>query len=564
MYAVFEDIHMRRMIRLLACGAAIFLVSTASVRPSQPLQRVSIYPKSCDGAPVGPIDMQFYSLPDDFLVKEVRATTADSTGAVSAMLPAGLFQVSMLSRNCNRTFVVAVLSGFDRRKVIKLRSNNVAELVDGAPALAGQLPPGISSAALYSADASWRAIRVELDKGAYYVDALGRGLYVLRLTGRDGRIAKVPIDLTDALDDAIVRRDVSRTEYSSAVNVKGSPFYRPGKIVVNRNGAWILDAPGNRVYRIESGNVQTFELPALESVPTDIATYADSTWIAESDAGRIARISSTGAISEFEIPPNGRGNPIRPEYFAHGGGGRLWFSEDYSSTIDAIDGAGRIETYPLPPAGGWASTLTSGPDGRMWIAGDRALSAMDPRGHWTSYSLGVLGVRTVTSGKDVLWLSLDSGDIMRVAADGTHKTFALPLQGTGGVRMAEAGDGVLWFADIRPGETIGSIDLEGKVRQSYVDFHPAGISDIAVDPKGVVWFAEPLQSAIQSATGRFFVLPRGISPQRISFDSDGNLWFSAAKAGIVGVIRPDGHASCFDVRLRAATRCRGSAIDRIS
>jgi streptogramin lyase len=89
----------------------------------------------------------------------------------------------------------------------------------------------------------------------------------------------------------------------------------------------------------------------------------------------------------------------------------------------------------------------------------------------------------------------------------------------------------------------GALVTDGKVHQIEV---PGGLTTVALDPEGVLWFTLGAANAIgridPDGTGfeQFPIPTPESSPRIISYGADGNMWFSEHATGKIGRITPDG------------------------
>jgi virginiamycin B lyase len=543
--------------------AGCILVTLGSSSPSihaSSEQRVAIRVTSCDEKPLGKIEAGVTSLPGYVTVASAFGSSTTTTGTLTAALPPGNYRVWLRSDRCSATTFIAVLPGLDRIVDARLLGRNIVSVIDPTQAIAGRLPNGVTKVT-FSMVGYPHPIEATVDRGAYYFERPVRWLYILRLEGKaPGSTAQIAVDLTNQANDTLLRFDISQASYDEATRITGSPFHRPGKIVFDRSGTWFLDRAGNRVGHIDTnGTLTQIDLPARESSPVDIVASDDAVWVSERSANKIARISDTNAVSEFplgnaayntkdlsadEIAARFPVVTASPEYLAVGKSHRVWFTERFCNCVGAIDVRGTVSQYPIR-IDERVHAIVSGPDSRIWAAGEHTVFAFDGSGTTNTYDInGDLG--DIARGRAALWLSLTDNGILRMGTDGTASRFTLPLGNTGPVQLLEDAKGTLWFVDQRLGDTIGTISANGSVRQSYADWPPAEITDMAEDPDGVVWLAQPKRGLIQSAAGTGQATrPWYVDPTHIAFDGNGNLWFSAPNASIVGVIGKQGTGDCY-------------------
>src|SRR4051812_21399742 len=127
-------------------------------------------------------------------------------------------------------------------------------------------------------------------------------------------------------------------------------------LLVAATAALSLTAPAR-------ADVATYPLPGADRFPIGIAAGPDGAlWIAErasGDAGadHIARMTSTGTTTEFELPA-----ASDPAGIAKGPDGNLWFAETGTDRIGRITPTGTITHFDVPTAGGAPLEITAGPD----------------------------------------------------------------------------------------------------------------------------------------------------------------------------------------------------------
>jgi uncharacterized protein (TIGR03437 family) len=88
-------------------------------------------------------------------------------------------------------------------------------------------------------------------------------------------------------------------------------------------------------------------------------------WFTENIANRIGRLTTAGALTEYQLPYLLDGAPINwePEGIAVGPDGALWFTQTVGNQIGRITTAGVITEYDAFNGEG----ITMGPDGALWF-----------------------------------------------------------------------------------------------------------------------------------------------------------------------------------------------------
>jgi streptogramin lyase len=122
-------------------------------------------------------------------------------------------------------------------------------------------------------------------------------------------------------------------------------------------------------------------------------------WFTEWSANKIGRITTSGVITEFDLPPNGGG----PYDIVEGPDGNLWYtrtdvsepcgSSDSGNAIGRMTPTGSVVEYPLPNADGRPFGITVGRDGNLWFAecsGNR-IGRVTPIGAFTEQDLPFAG-----------------------------------------------------------------------------------------------------------------------------------------------------------------------------
>ncbi len=299
-------------------------------------------------------------------------------------------------------------------------------------------------------------------------------------------------------------------------------------------------------------------------------------WFTE--ATGIGRITTSGAIQQFAIPPDdaeGLG-PITA-----GPDGAVWFGltsqpldgSDEQTMIGRITSTGSVSLYPLRN-GSSVSSLTAGADGNVWFtdqdhtqnrsrAGD-FIGRITPEGTITLFRLhvqpaGVTGIffsqipdfGGITSGPDGnVWFTGQTKGagmdvipyIGRITQRGRVKMFDLgdvPVSGSSygpspPTHPVTGPDGRIWFEESSKGTTgIGRISTRGK-RAGFIR-NTAADGDLVPLPDGQVFLAQPNSSqlAIPTRSGTLAIADfkdenqgYDAEPYSMTAGPDGNLWFT--------------------------------------
>lgn len=124
------------------------------------------------------------------------------------------------------------------------------------------------------------------------------------------------------------------------------------------------------------GDATIYTLPNANSSPEGMTAGPDGNiWFAENfntgvdRAGIIARITSAGALTEFQIPDQGSQH-VHPTFVTTGSDGKIWFAAyDQSNGVyvgSVTTSGSAFSVYPFT-VGASIRGLTGGPDGNLWV-----------------------------------------------------------------------------------------------------------------------------------------------------------------------------------------------------
>jgi virginiamycin B lyase len=160
-------------------------------------------------------------------------------------------------------------------------------------------------------------------------------------------------------------QQVGRLEPSGAVKMfpvaSGNSLLGPMASGPDGN-LWFTDQ-ANLIWRMDlSGNAMSFPLRDA-SWPFSITVGPDGhLWFTQLLGNRIGRLSTTGMLTEFELPHS----QSVPDQIVAGPDGNLWFTE-HRDRIGRITTKGAITEFAIPASYGDASGLAFGPDGNLWV-----------------------------------------------------------------------------------------------------------------------------------------------------------------------------------------------------
>jgi streptogramin lyase len=132
---------------------------------------------------------------------------------------------------------------------------------------------------------------------------------------------------------------------------------------------WFTEVDARAIGRITPSGVIT-EFPLTSGgVPVEITSGPDGNlWFTEQHDGRIGRITPQGIVTEFPIPAE-PGFPSLPTGIAAGSDGSLWWGDVFAfrnGRVGRITTTGAMSFFELPDSQSpWE--ITSGPDGNIWF-----------------------------------------------------------------------------------------------------------------------------------------------------------------------------------------------------
>jgi virginiamycin B lyase len=164
---------------------------------------------------------------------------------------------------------------------------------------------------------------------------------------------------------------------------------------------WFTDSPTNRIGRLDpaTGQFTMFSVPTAGSWPLGITAGPDGAiWFTERLAAKVARMSTDGTFTEWDLTPGAFPNRI-----VVGPDGAIWFTELRAGQIARITTAGTLTQIPID---GGPVGITLGPDGNLYVAlwTSQQLGRLDPSGHLTN-TWNVPGALTVGSSRGDLWVA---------------------------------------------------------------------------------------------------------------------------------------------------------------
>jgi streptogramin lyase len=286
-------------------------------------------------------------------------------------------------------------------------------------------------------------------------------------------------------------------------------------------------------------------LPDSNSFPRGIVVGPDGAlWFAESGTNKIGRMTTSGAVTEFDLPTPG----ATPYDIASGPDGNLWFTENSVGQVGRITPAGVVTEFGLSSAFSSPTGITAGPDGNVWFTerSNGRIGRVTPTGTITEFvtPTQASGPTAIVAGPDGnLWFTEALGKIGRITPSGAITEFSVGNFTSFGLTDIAAGaDGALWFiqqACCGVPEALWRITVEGA--KTRFPFPPGtGLLGIGAGPDGSLLLTALTNSIIfrtASGTVRYLTIPTPLSsPQDVTSGADGAAWFTEGSSGKIGRI----------------------------
>ncbi len=265
----------------------------------------------------------------------------------------------------------------------------------------------------------------------------------------------------------------------------------------------------------------------------------------------------TGTISELSLPvPR-----FLPGDITSGSDSNLWFTALAEKTptgiVERITPQGAVKVFPLP-SGSFSNSITSGPDGNLWIKEPGKIGRITTTGtisefplssstnvdteNWPATLYGGTLWGDITTGPDhAVWFTEPSlstsegGKIGRITTTGTISEFTISKIEPFGITPGS--DGNIWFTAIdysKFGGVIGRITPTGSIRLFPL---PKGFFSLYIipGPDGNLWFKEADLDGWNDKIGRItptgtiseFPVPNPLcNVNGITAGPDNAIWFT--------------------------------------
>lgn len=203
-------------------------------------------------------------------------------------------------------------------------------------------------------------------------------------------------------------------------------------------------SPSN-VGRITTGGAfNLYSVPSPNSGPWGITAGPDGNlWFAEINSGFIAKMTTAGNITEYDILLQ---SGSAPAFITPGPDGNLWFTESGRNAIGVVSTGGvLLHEFSIPTANSGPWGIALGPDGNLWFTennvGINQIGKITPGGTVTEYPVPG-SPEFITAGPDGnLWFTdFTTGKIGRITPSGVVTEFSVPTPNSGpwGINLGPA------------------------------------------------------------------------------------------------------------------------------
>jgi streptogramin lyase len=268
------------------------------------------------------------------------------------------------------------------------------------------------------------------------------------------------------------------------------PTANSGAIDITRGpdgNLWFAEESAHQVARITpSGSITEY---AVSGDPVDIwAGQGNLVWFSEFDADLVGNINTTtGQVTEYQVPTANAG----PDGITLGADGNMWFDEYFAGKVARITPSGQITEYTT---GGNPTDLALGSDGNVWFTSYNTdqVGSVSTSGVVTLYNLpsgsGPAGIAAGPDGN--LWVTqYNSGQIAKVTTSGSVTEYDIPTANSQPWAINASPDGTLWFAE-SGSDKIGEVTTSGQFTEYDVPTANADPRGITPAADGSVWWTE--------------------------------------------------------------------------
>ena len=260
---------------------------------------------------------------------------------------------------------------------------------------------------------------------------------------------------------------------------------------------------------------------APEPSPTPAPPASMTVWVADYQAGRVARIdAATGMVlADIKVGP-------RPKSLAVGENA-VWVGNEGDGTVSRIDPTTNqvVATIPIGKKG--FLRLAVG-EGRVWAAAclDKVVAVIDPATNTVTHTVSAEGCWNVALGGGAVWVPVGERTVVRINPETLTAIPAIFVQS--GPSEIASGFGSMWVANVNA-MTISRFDPESRevsaTLSSGLDHAKHGLRGLATG-EGRVWLAT--SDGVQ-----------GFDPQAntlaVTFHAVSDPWFMTTANGLLWV-----------------------------
>ncbi|SEC21337.1 virginiamycin B lyase [Nocardioides exalbidus] len=303
--------------------------------------------------------------------------------------------------------------------------------------------------------------------------------------------------------------------------------------------------------------VNVFPVPTSNANLGRITTAPDgSMWFLERGANKVGRITTSGAIQEFALPPTDSSVDNPAQSLDVGPDGSVWVITEHGENVVRLSSAGQLLTsWTFPNYDGCINTCPYGgevridPSGKAWVTmnyGSSFISTIVPAGQPIAYENSPECADVLGEAADgAMWCQGGSAEgqdtITRVNADAAGGvTYPLPSDATYPMGLAAGPVGSIWFTR---SSTDGSLTSPSRGSIGYLDAATGGTQiwstgsrsapqDLVMGPDRQMWFTNR-----GAAPGIGHIAANGVGaissvgnyePTSLTFGPDGAIWFTDA------------------------------------
>lgn len=281
-------------------------------------------------------------------------------------------------------------------------------------------------------------------------------------------------------------------------------------------------------------NTEFFNGITPNSTPRGIAAGPGGMWFTQPGANQIARIDTTGTVTEFTAPTTGVNNIVK------GPDGNLWFTQSSADSVGRMTPHGRVTQFSVGNEAYGPFDITLGSDGNLWFTfrspSTNAIGRITPSGASTLFTSGLspgdVAVHDVTTGPDGnVWFTEEFGNrIGRITPSGVITEFSSGITaGAGLVDITAGPDGNVWFTENSINQ-IGRITPSGTVTEFSRGITPNSAPGSITAAKGFVWFTESGGSRLGrvNMTGHIaeYSIPAALASDIAPNGSSNSLWIT--------------------------------------